>query len=221
MTRVTVIGLGDMGCALAETLHAAGCDLTVWNRSPERPDHGAWRHCALRHHPCRARSDRTGGNGYSDGGPSRHLVGTRGSDPQAGARVGLHRCGCLAPRRPLRGALSTAAGCDVRHDLWRPFLRSRWHSARRLHKATARRSASGDRTLRPTVAATIPKEDYSGSGSPLKIYEHAFLDGFASFRERGANMELSDLFEDLIARGMKAGYAEEHLTALIKVLREP
>jgi hypothetical protein len=34
-------------------------------------------------------------------------------------------------------------------------------------------------------------------------------------------MELSDLFEDLIARGMQAGYAEEHLAALFKVLREP
>ena len=27
------------------------------------------------------------------------------------------------------------------------------------------------------------------------------------------------LVEDLIARGMRAGYADEHLTALIKVLR--
>lgn len=71
----------------------------------------------------------------------------------------------------------------------------------------------------PTVAATIPADDYAGSGSPLKVYEHAFRDGFASFRSRGANTELSDLFESLIARGMKAGYAEEHLTSLIKVLR--
>jgi 3-hydroxyisobutyrate dehydrogenase-like beta-hydroxyacid dehydrogenase len=36
MTQVTLIGLGDMGRALAETFHAAGCDLTVWNRSPDR-----------------------------------------------------------------------------------------------------------------------------------------------------------------------------------------
>ena len=72
----------------------------------------------------------------------------------------------------------------------------------------------------PTVAATIPHDDYSGSGSPLKVYEHAFRDGFASFRTRGANMELSDLFEKLIAEGMKEGYAEEHLTSLIKVLRK-
>ena len=35
-----------------------------------------------------------------------------------------------------------------------------------------------------------------------------------------ANMELSDLLEDLIARGMKAGYADEHLTSLVKILRQ-
>ena len=71
-----------------------------------------------------------------------------------------------------------------------------------------------------TVAETIPSGDFSGSRSPLKVYEHAFRDGFAAFKTRGANTELSDLFESLIARGIKAGFGDEHLTALIKVLRQ-
>ncbi|MDZ7770681.1 MAG: NAD(P)-binding domain-containing protein [Woeseiaceae bacterium] len=33
---VAVIGLGAMGAAIADALHAAGHDLVVWNRSPER-----------------------------------------------------------------------------------------------------------------------------------------------------------------------------------------
>ena len=36
MSDITVIGLGLMGSALARTIHQAGHDLTVWNRSPEK-----------------------------------------------------------------------------------------------------------------------------------------------------------------------------------------
>jgi 3-hydroxyisobutyrate dehydrogenase-like beta-hydroxyacid dehydrogenase len=36
MTQITVIGLGLMGSALARTIHHAGHDLTVWNRSPAK-----------------------------------------------------------------------------------------------------------------------------------------------------------------------------------------
>jgi 3-hydroxyisobutyrate dehydrogenase-like beta-hydroxyacid dehydrogenase len=36
MSDITVIGLGLMGAALARTIHRAGYDLTVWNRSPEK-----------------------------------------------------------------------------------------------------------------------------------------------------------------------------------------
>ena len=36
MSEITVIGLGLMGAALARTLHQAGHDLTVWNRSPAK-----------------------------------------------------------------------------------------------------------------------------------------------------------------------------------------
>lgn len=34
MARITIIGLGAMGSALARTLQAAGHELTVWNRTP-------------------------------------------------------------------------------------------------------------------------------------------------------------------------------------------
>ncbi|MCW3782061.1 NAD(P)-dependent oxidoreductase [Defluviimonas salinarum] len=36
MSDITVVGLGAMGSALARTLIAAGRDVTVWNRSPEK-----------------------------------------------------------------------------------------------------------------------------------------------------------------------------------------
>ena len=36
MSKVTVIGLGRMGAALASAMHAAKHDLTVWNRSAAR-----------------------------------------------------------------------------------------------------------------------------------------------------------------------------------------
>lgn len=36
MQRISVVGLGLMGAALARAFHAAGHDLIVWNRSPEK-----------------------------------------------------------------------------------------------------------------------------------------------------------------------------------------
>lgn len=36
MSEIAVIGLGLMGSALARTIHRAGHDITVWNRSPEK-----------------------------------------------------------------------------------------------------------------------------------------------------------------------------------------
>ncbi|WP_372464338.1 NAD(P)-binding domain-containing protein [Rhodococcus qingshengii] len=35
MTSVSVVGLGAMGRPIARNLLGAGCDVTVWNRSPE------------------------------------------------------------------------------------------------------------------------------------------------------------------------------------------
>ncbi len=36
MSDITIIGLGLMGSALARTIHQAGYNITVWNRSPEK-----------------------------------------------------------------------------------------------------------------------------------------------------------------------------------------
>ena len=41
MTEVTVIGLGNMGSALARALIAAGADVTVWNPQPGQ-GRGSW-----------------------------------------------------------------------------------------------------------------------------------------------------------------------------------
>ena len=37
-TSITVIGLGNMGSALAEAFLKAGYTTTVWNRTPEKAD---------------------------------------------------------------------------------------------------------------------------------------------------------------------------------------
>ena len=36
MSDITIIGLGLMGSALARTIHQAGHNTTVWNRSPSK-----------------------------------------------------------------------------------------------------------------------------------------------------------------------------------------
>ena len=36
MSEITLIGLGAMGTAIANALLKKNCDLTVWNRSPEK-----------------------------------------------------------------------------------------------------------------------------------------------------------------------------------------
>ena len=36
MSQVTVIGLGNMGSALARAFVENGCSVTIWNRSPEK-----------------------------------------------------------------------------------------------------------------------------------------------------------------------------------------
>ena len=38
MTDISVIGLGDMGSALAQTLLKNGYSVTVWNRSADKAD---------------------------------------------------------------------------------------------------------------------------------------------------------------------------------------
>ncbi|WP_332253631.1 NAD(P)-binding domain-containing protein, partial [Saccharomonospora halophila] len=37
-TAVSILGTGALGGAVARTLLAAGVPVTVWNRTPQRPD---------------------------------------------------------------------------------------------------------------------------------------------------------------------------------------
>ena len=286
MDKVSVIGLGDMGAALARTLIKAGYDVTVWNRSPERAEafhadgikvadtaqaaiesspvsviciskHSDTRKLlAVMPETLRGRTliELSTGDGPSAKALDEHvkelgghcLVGMILAGP---GQIGDASTCFLVAGDPVqwtaqKGILQTMApasefvGENVAHlaDLFSALFLPRQGAMFGMifgahfcevagipldvyvkQLPAAMRVATD--LYAPTVAKTILSNDFSGSGSPLKVYETAFQDGFAAFRDRGANMALSDLFEELIAKGISAGYGEEHLTSLIKVLR--
>lgn len=286
MEKVSVLGLGDMGAALARTLIEGGYDVTVWNRSIERAE--PFREegikvadtvqaaveaspvsviCISTHADTKtlleeipeAVAGRTLIELSTGDGPSAAALEERIKDLGGHCLVGMILAGpgqiseastCfLVAGDPSdwaaqEGILRTMApasdfiGGNVAHlaDLFSALFLPRQGAMFGMifgahfcevagvplevyvkQLPAAMRVATD--LYAPTVAKTIPSGDFSGSGSPLKVYETAFRDGFAAFRDRGANMELSDLFERLIAEGMSAGYGDEHLTSLIKVLR--
>ncbi len=286
MQKVSVLGLGDMGAALARTLIKSGYDVTVWNRSPKRAE--SFRAdgvkvaetvqaaveaspvsvvCISTHSDTtrllgsipEAVKNRTFIELSTGDGPSARaleeqvkllggqcLLGMILAGPgQIGeastcflvagdqstwtAQVGLLQT--MAPASDFIGE-NVAHLADLFSALFLPRQGAMFGMIFGAHfcevagvpldvyvKQLPAAMRVATELYATTVAKTIPSGDFSGSGSPLKVYETAFRDGFASFRERGANMELSDLFEGLIAKGMSAGYGEEHLTSLIKVLR--
>jgi 3-hydroxyisobutyrate dehydrogenase-like beta-hydroxyacid dehydrogenase len=287
MTGISVLGLGDMGHALAQTLIDTGQSVTVWNRSPERTrpfaDQGVTVAssaaqaiganplvliCISTHtdtmglirdaaEQVRGRTivdlstgdgptarafeeavDAIGGNalvgmilaGPVQIGEAETAILTAGSPTAWQSSEEAIRT--LAPASDYVGA-NTAHLADLFSALFLPRQGALFGMIYGAHFCevagiplevyikqlpAAMRVATS--LYAQAVADSIPSSDFTGSGSPLKVYEQAFRDGFAAFRGRGANMELSDLFEDLIARGMKAGYGEERMTALIKVLRD-
>ncbi|MFC6638113.1 NAD(P)-binding domain-containing protein [Sulfitobacter sp. JBTF-M27] len=286
MEKVSVIGLGDMGAALARALIQEGYDVTVWNRSPERAaPFRAEGHkvadtaqaaieaspvsviCIGTHSDTKAlletMPDAVVGRTFIElstgDGPSATALDERVSALGGRCLVGMILAGpgqigdastCfLVAGDPTdwaaqEGILRTMApasdyiGENVAHlaDLFSALFLPRQGAMFGMifgahfcevagvpldiyvkQLPAAMRVATD--IYAPTVAQTIPSGDFSGSGSPLKVYETAFRDGFSAFRDRGANMALSDLFEELIAKGMSAGYSDEHLTSLIKVLR--
>lgn len=286
MEKVSVLGLGDMGTALARSLIAGGYDVTVWNRSPGRAE--PFRAdgykvassakeaveaspvsvtCISTHSDTKslleAMPDAVAGRTIielsTSDGPAAEALGKVVRELGGRCLIGMILAGpgqigdaatsFLVAGDPenwaaQQGILKTMApasefiGENLAHlaDLFSALFLPRQGAmfgmifgahfcevadvpldvyVRQL--PTAMRMATD--LYVPTVARTIPTNDFSGSGSPLKVYETAFRDGFAAFRDRGANMTLSDLFEDLIEKGMSAGYGDEHLTSLIKVLR--
>lgn len=286
MKKVSVLGLGDMGAALARTLIANGYDVTVWNRSPDRSEPfrtdgkkvAETAKAAVEASPISvicisthsdttalletmpdAVADRTIIELSTGDGPSASVLEERVTNFGGTCLVGMILAGpgqigeeatCFlvagdatdwARQEGLIRIMAPASdyiGENVAHlaDLFSALFLPRQGAMFGMifgahfcevagvplevyvkQLPAAMRVATD--LYAPTVAQTIPSGDFSGSGSPLKVYETAFRDGFAAFRERGANMALSDLFEEIIEKGMAAGYGEEHLTSLIKVLR--
>ncbi|MGI9350534.1 MAG: NAD(P)-binding domain-containing protein [Rhizobiaceae bacterium] len=286
MEKVSVLGLGDMGAALARTLIANGCDVTVWNRSTERSE--PFRSdgqkvaetakaaveaspvsivCISTHSDTTAMletmpdavANRTIIELSTGDGPSASVLAERVNNLGGTCLVGMILAGpgqigeegtCflvagneagwtrqetlvrhMAPASDYIGE-NVAHLADLFSALFLPRQGAMFGMIFGAHfcevagvpldiyvkQLPAAMRVATD-LYAPTVAQTIPSGNFSGSGSPLKVYETAFRDGFAAFRDRGANMTLSDVFEDLIAKGMAAGYSDEHLTSLIKVLR--
>ena len=68
-------------------------------------------------------------------------------------------------------------------------------------------------------ASTVPTNDFSNPPASVNTYAAAFRDVLASFRNLDINHEFPELLHDIVQRGVEAGYGEEQLTALIKILR--
>lgn len=68
-------------------------------------------------------------------------------------------------------------------------------------------------------AASVPTNDFADPPASIDTYAAAFRDVLASFRDLGLNREFPELLNDIVQRGIEAGYGDEQLTALIKVLR--
>lgn len=287
MSDVSVIGLGDMGAAIAHVILNAGYDVTIWNRSPDKISDfvGTGAHiaetvtsafaasplviiCISTHDDTLAliegAQQEVNGRSFIElstgDGPAATRLSNRITELGGNSVFGMVLAGpgqigqaetafliagsestwqkaegvirALAPASDYIGP-NVAHLADLFSALFLPRQGAMFGMIYGAHFCevagvpldvyvkqlpAAMRVATS--LYAKTVADTVPSGDFSNSGSPLKIYEHAFRDGFASFKARGANTELSDLFEDLIARGMRAGYADEHLTALIKVLRQ-
>lgn len=68
-------------------------------------------------------------------------------------------------------------------------------------------------------ASTVPTNDFADPPASIDTYAAAFQDVLASFRDLRINHEFPELMNDIVQRGVGAGFGDEQLTALIKVLR--
>ena len=69
------------------------------------------------------------------------------------------------------------------------------------------------------VGETIPSESYSDPGASIEVYAAAYRDMLKTFGDLGVNAELPELLYNKVEQGLEAGYGDEELSALIKLLR--
>jgi 3-hydroxyisobutyrate dehydrogenase-like beta-hydroxyacid dehydrogenase len=69
------------------------------------------------------------------------------------------------------------------------------------------------------LAQTIARNRFGDTEAALKTYAAAISTFADDYRSRGINVEFIDWMSELLARAMKAGYGDEELSAVIKVLR--
>ena len=67
---------------------------------------------------------------------------------------------------------------------------------------------------------TITSGDYSNRGASVNVYQAAYKDMLTTFEQLGVSTEMPALMNRLIEQGIDAGYGDEELPSLIKVLRE-
>ena len=69
------------------------------------------------------------------------------------------------------------------------------------------------------LAGTLAQDRFGETQAALKTYAAAYASFVGDARARGANAEVLQFLSGLLTRGVAAGYGDEEITALIKVLR--
>jgi 3-hydroxyisobutyrate dehydrogenase-like beta-hydroxyacid dehydrogenase len=282
MSDITVIGLGLMGSALARTIHQAGHDLTVWNRSPEkmRPfvndgiaaapdevsavkaspiiliciDNYAVTHALLNNKLIAPLLAGRTIIQLSTGTPQEALEAAEwmkqhdvsyldgailaGPNDIGTASGQVLICGDEAAYSNA-GKLLECLGEDVR------YLGSNYRAASALDLAWL--CDSYGRFLAVTHAAlicesedvgfdsfaslfdedslvrrysnVIHSEDFENCTATLQVWGGALERIQAQGRKAGIDTDFPDFVADLFKRAIKAGYGEEHVMSLVKVLR--
>lgn len=69
------------------------------------------------------------------------------------------------------------------------------------------------------ASETIQSEDYSNRGASVNVYKAAFTEMLATFEQLDVPSDMPDFMFKLIQKAIDAGYGDEELTSLLKVLR--
>lgn len=245
---VAVIGLGAMGAAIADALHAAGHDLVVWNRSPERMQ--AYRDRGI---PC---AESVGDVlerctviviCIADYAATRELFGPAVSRQLAGrtlvqfstgtpeeARALEHRTkaaggACLDgailayPDEIGDAALIAVAGAEATWNDCQSLLDALSNDVRYLGEAVGAAAALDIAVLSYYVCAHLGLVHGAliceSEQVPPELLTGVIDRILAQAEDAGINAEIPAFAESIYKRGVQLGLADEEVVALVKLLR--
>jgi 3-hydroxyisobutyrate dehydrogenase-like beta-hydroxyacid dehydrogenase len=76
-----------------------------------------------------------------------------------------------------------------------------------------------DHTARKPIKA-ISSDAYTDPGATLTVWDAALQRVQSQAHDAGINSEIPDLISSLFKRAIAAGYGEEHVASIIKVMRD-